>query len=639
MKKPPAIAPARHCFSFVPRECLVAFLPLAFALVASTAHAWESLDDEGMGAVTGEGIAFLPEDSLLLFRKAGANEAASTLLSSRSNDTGYLRFIPVGPLTAKATGDSTYGPTTGKGDIFLYGLALSKGNGDFNSRLDATNPYIRSWGTAANPWLLKVNSEAAVPDFSPSGSGTVSYLALQAPLHNETVPTDPLLGADAYNLKLAYWLDAFVRRPDVAEDMTATGTQFDVGGAGRANRLRLQAIWNDLSLNGSQVQLFQTLGGATASATNGNATNTFYNNTLGVAAVLRLNSSDTTGLRAATSLVAGSRTVEAYTLTWDGARYGTVANYTDTSGTSGGASSPACSASNSTHRAAGTSCTTRFQTRAINDAASSGSWQAPSMGGVGGLRFSTRETGTGQGRLETPAINGVGAPDFDGGEGLYFYGLNLNLVLGTLYQPLIVGKDAGSSNLILEVAAIPNKPALYQKIYTRYDNDAGGSSFAGSSCSIHACGTGTVTGYQGAVATHSSISIGSTVWDSATKSLYAYRGVEAVGVSFGALPTAAQSRSTAAASYRDVQRATRTHNSSWSGDTWNAWGAWSTLAEGASANYNLAAHSPNTWTQKAAPPPPNFVTSVDEFIPGNNLGSVVIDGLLLQHLKITTKGL
>ncbi len=74
--------------------------------------------------------------------------------------------------------------------------------------------------------------------------------------------------------------------------------QFNLGGAGRANRLRLQAIWDGFSLNGSEVRMFQTLGGA---VTGVNGMDDFYNNTLGLTGVLRFNSGDTTELRAETT--------------------------------------------------------------------------------------------------------------------------------------------------------------------------------------------------------------------------------------------------------------------------------------------------------------------------------------------------
>jgi hypothetical protein len=65
-------------------------------------------------------------------------------------------------------------------------------------------------------------------------------------------------------------------------------TGFSTTATGRANRIRLQGIFNGFGLNGSKIQLFQTLGGAT----NTGGMSAFYNNTLGLAGVIRLNSGD-----------------------------------------------------------------------------------------------------------------------------------------------------------------------------------------------------------------------------------------------------------------------------------------------------------------------------------------------------------
>ena len=81
------------------------------------------------------------------------------------------------------------------------------------------------------------------------------------------------------------------------------------------------------------------------------------------------------------------------------------------------------------------------------------------------LRLSTRETATsanGTQNLYTPAINGGLAPSFDANEGISIYNLNTNLVLGNLYQPLIVGSDG--KNFSLELARIPNKESIYKQI-------------------------------------------------------------------------------------------------------------------------------------------------------------------------------
>ena len=119
-------------------------------------------------------------------------------------------------------------------------------------------------------------------------------------------------------------------------------------------------------------------------------------------------------------------------------------------------------------------------------------------------------------------------------------------------------------------------------------------------------------------------------FSAANNLLTADSSIGAFGVSFGAL--VANSYSTVAQSYRDVQSSTRANA------TTTTWTAYANLPIGSSALFNLATYSPNTWTQQAALPTPAFAQP-ESSIPLNNLGSAVIDGLLVQHLKITTKGL
>ena len=623
-------------------------LSIGLSLVSPQLFALEALDDASLANSTGEGIAVLPQDFSVRMNGADNNNSGQGTF-----DTGYIRLIPVGPLTTEATANGA-----GKADIFLYGLAISQSNknyGNSPTNTDLENRFgrnITSWGSAVNPWLLKVATEQDVPNFSAltptdQGKGDVSYLTMEAPLYHADTDNDfnnainagitGLSTADksAYNLKLGLWTDIFVRDPKVMESMTATGTQFDLGGANRANRLRLQAVWDGFSLNGTNVKIFQTLGGAT----NKGGMSKFYNNTLGIAGVVRLNSGDSSGLKATTTYQAGTRTVDPYTTTWDGSKYGTTANYTDTSGTINGAASPNCAAGTTAHRSG--SCMIQYQTRAITDTASSATWTMPNVGGV--LRFSSREAANpaAQGNLSTPAINGGTAPTFDANEGLYLYNPNINIVLGSLYQPLTVGVAPDGKNITLELASLPNKESIYKKVYINYDNPMDPTTnggYTGSTCNVHYCGKEiTLNGvkYQGSNATHSSISIGSTEYDASKNALTAYKGIESFGVSFGALIDG--SKTTAAQAYRDVQQRTRTATNFF-GWSYNGWGNWSNLAVGNSALYNLKANSPNTWTQQTSLQQPDFATP-QSAIPSNNLGSVAIDGLMIQHMKITTKGL
>ena len=467
--------------------------PMSFAL--------QPLSDETLSSTTGEGIALVPQDAYFVFQ--GENSTASDL-TDRSKDTGYIHVIPVGPLTNAALDTNkdnvvdAKDHSVGKADLFVYGLALSKSDGNHNSRLanSDTAARIGSWGTATNPWILKVETENQVPNFDPNNKCVASdpkcqvpYLTLEAPLFNTAIPTNVADGADAYKLKMGLWADAFVLDPSKRE---GDASVYKLGATnqtveGRANRLRLQAIWNDFTINGSRLQVFQTLNGAT----NANGMSAFYNNTLGIAGLVRLNSGDAANLR----------------------------------------------------------------TTNLNDKV---------------LRLSTRET-TNTNLLDSPAVNGTSAPIFDANEGLFIHNLNANLVLGSLYQPLILGSDG--ANFSLELTRIPNKEDIYRKIYTDYDNP-NSTVYQGSTCNVYKCGNNGLTGYQGNNATHSSITIGSTVYDASKNTLTAYKGADAVGVSFGAMRPVAQNSGVTA-------------------------------------------------------PPANF----------KNMGSAVIDGVLIQHLKITTKGL
>ncbi len=182
--------------------------------------------------------------------------------------------------------------------------------------------------------------------------------------------------------------------------MTATGAQFDLGGGNRANRLRLQGIWDGFSINGSEIRMFQTLNGA---VTGTNGMDSFYNNTLGLTGVLRFNSGDTTALRANTTGTATRST-------------STNMRYTTTNIGQPGAA-PAAN--------------TLYRLRSIDtvDTITGFSWTPPAS--MDTLRFSTQECGTGnlngcttpaapaaQGLLETSAINSTPAPTFAPNEGL-----------------------------------------------------------------------------------------------------------------------------------------------------------------------------------------------------------------------------
>jgi len=671
-------------------------LPLALTLLSAAlvmpAHALETISDSDMSDATAEGVAFIPQNFRMILQGASAPDAMGSVtaasLADRTLDTGYIRYIPVGPLSAAALASQTNADYNsdgvinasdkvdiGKSDLYLYGLGISQSeagvgvgrtSAQWNSRYNATaSGLIGSLGSYLNPWVLRVKTDP-VPDFAGT-TQQLPYLQLEAPLYT-TSTLASLSSADKaqYNLKLGFWADSLVRDPSKVEGDVA---QFDLGGAGRANRLRLQGIWDGFSLNGSKLQLFQTLGGAT----NTGGLSTSYNNTLGLAGVIRLNSGDASNLKATKAASAVTRqsvtTTNVYSTTYTGA--------------------PGAAPTDDQ----------LYQVRNTQtvDVANGITWTPPALTSV--FRLSTQETSN-TGLTTTPGVNGGSAPTFALDEGLFFYNLNVNLVLGGLAQPLTFGVAADGRNIVLEIARIPNNVNVYKNIYTRYQiggvADAGdaGVTYTGSTCNIYQCGTSAIAGYQGNSATHSSITVGTTNYSgtgteaSGKNLLTAYNGDDAVGISFGAL---APYKYTAYYNQLEYRARARSTNARWTYTPNAATGAalgtnncattapnncyefaasaaagwisagsvdglidprfttngYTVTGRTATSNFIVptfgpiagANYSGTTWTSNPAPVTPVAYTVGMGSSPLNNLGSGVIDGLLIQHLKFTTTGL
>lgn len=662
-------------------KCKKTLLSSVVGLILSqSTFALEQLSDESLSATTGEGVAFLPTQTYFVLQDQNSTAAD---LTDRTKDTGYIHIIPVGPLTSTVTSQGA-----GKADVYVYGLALSKSDNNSNARLAPTgSAAISSWGTASNPWILKVETENNVPTFSPdsydaSGNRVVNtetksvpYVTIEAPLYEDG--NKDSAGLDAYKLKLGMWTDIFKRNPNVVEGTTTSTTGKNAKDAGLDARLRLQAVWNNFSVNGSRIQVFQTLNGAT----NSKGMSSFYNNTLGIAGLIRLNSGDAANLKAVTTVTRSVSTPSAWTTIHD-------ASNADFSATNSAGTGASCNngtqSSAPNYGAAG--CQYYVQKRTATETATT-TLTAPLVNNV--LRLSTRETSNTT-NLDTPAINGGVAPSFDPNEGLYIYNLNMNLVLGSSAQPLILGSDG--KNFSIELARIPDKESVYKKIYTNYNdsNVATNGGYSGSTCNIYQCGTSAISGYQGSNATHSSITIGSTIYDKTNNRLTAYTGADAIGISFGPLTgTSSKSATQTLTETQYMQRqqsgslgtwCTYNVDVSWcaSGSVKNQYdwvynngsgtyvakdrqttpsngssedkgyptvsnrtfigsGAGYIAGTGNSAIENLTGIKSvniNNYTSSnqtlAAPVPTSF---------SNNLGSAVIDGVLIQHLKITTKGL
>ncbi|MBO3661112.1 hypothetical protein J5N53_08210 [Acinetobacter variabilis] len=331
-----------------------------------------------------------------------------------------------------------------KADVFIYGLALSKSDNSLSSRY--SNQGF-NWGTASNPWLFHAGSET-VKQFTDTGK-EVGYLALEAPL-----ATAAANEADN-NIKLGFWTDIFSRSLNSSNTIDyATGAP--TSGLDISERFRAQFIANGLSMNGSQVRLFQTL----------TSPDLAYSQTLGLASLIRLNTNDDPS----------TLTSDSNNLNSKGIRISSAAKENNLDG------------------------------------------DGP-----------------------TPALNGSAAPIFHDTEGLYLYSPNINLVLGSMYQPFVVGSEG--NNIILEVTRIPKIPDIYNRIYQRYPDGKGGflgsEALLGSTCNVYTCGTeikaqasDSIALYQGRDATHSSIAIGSVERIANTNMLKAKDDNNATGVVF-----------------------------------------------------------------------------------------------------------
>ena len=438
--------------------------------------------------------------------------------------------------------------------------------------------------------------------------------------------------------------------------------------------------------------------------------------------MLRFNSGEADRLRLTGN--AGTVTESSSATTWDTIHSGQNSTLSATATASSGNCGNVGTGAIGTGTGTGCQYIVQKGTRTDTKTLSGSSWGVTDEYKNNVLRLSTRETATsanGAQNLYTPAINGGLAPTFDANEGISIYNLNTNLVLGNLYQPLIVSSDG--KNFSLELARIPNKESIYKEIYTDYGyNGTVDSTYKGSTCNVYSCGSNVTLGgktYQGSNATHSSISIGSVYGVDGNKNLKAYDGADAIGIVFGGIANTGAATTTTGTSigyqyaYREQGTVTwrqqsvcdgfastnnyctgvtnknqsltqwkysqngnlidslvgalnplpatacvtgfgsgrgncnnysasnptntnplyaTTANRTWSasnlnGATWQAG-----LNAGAAGLVSVGAQSGMPSTNMA----PNPTVPAASF---TNLGSAVIDGMLIQHMKITTKGL
>ncbi|MFW1940243.1 hypothetical protein [Acinetobacter junii] len=665
--------------------------------LSQSVFALQEISDDALSQATGEGIALLPENFSFRFNGAdNANNGAGTY------GAGSIRLIPVGPLSATAVAKGYK-----KADAWLYGLSLSQSNKNLGAVIDGSDwgtQYgrpIDSWGTADNPWVISTLNDQNVPNFAGTISN-VTYLSLEAPLRKTVLPAAGTSESSAYNLKLGVWTDIFQRDPAVSES----------GLTGLSNRLRLSTVWDGFSINGSNLKVFQTLDGVTPSMggtydatlkinnvptvkTFNYGMNTNYNRTFGLAGLVRLNSGATDTKRGTISNQTVTREIvqvdynpatntfsEAGVLaTTTGTFTSAVANATNNTNGIRTSYDPPTNDTVSGSFPNGGMCTSPkpnttsgsvqvgqclnqngFTTRRLR-VKGTNNWTAPTATSV--FRVSTQELNGGTYDSSTPALGG-GVPNFEpntNADGIFLYDVNVNLVLGNLYQPLMLSTDG--NNFSVELARIPNQKEVYQRIYTRYENIDPSSSidvgvnYMGSTCNIYQCGTSGAAGYQGSSATHSSITIGATEYDAGTNKLNAHKGVGSYGVSIGELTSGTGLQSTSQQDFTQVWvRSRGTVGCGFFSTCWGQWGGWSAvnpktpLSGQPHPSLNRPDPYETTWRQNfnnqilgiQTTTPTDIASKINNMQPSgatvsNNFGSAVIDGLLIQHLKLTTTGL
>src|SRR5690606_39767977 len=119
-------------------------------------------------------------------------------------------------------------------------------------------------------WSSDVCSSDLVQQYAKDNKKQIGFIALEAPLAKNNVDSNGQVVKDQSdnNLKLGFWTDIFARPVESNREINS------ITGAPEFNekasdgyyeldtnyRLRTQFVANGLSLNGSQVRLFQTLG-------------------------------------------------------------------------------------------------------------------------------------------------------------------------------------------------------------------------------------------------------------------------------------------------------------------------------------------------------------------------------------------
>jgi len=272
---------------------------LLTALQVAVCHAdLQPMGDEGMEDVSGAGVALLPENFRITF-----------------DDTAYIKTLT-----------STTAPAFGKkAELIWYGMTLGAADGSLSSR---NAGQITSWGTASNPWLLKVETINAL-----NYSGALQNVAVMNYYAPKYTPGEG-------GLKYSFWGDVIVRcinNTDVGclggvdSVLDITGAETDPTIPGNVSNptakipasavsniayfdghFQSQNIWDDFTLNGSRFSIFSSVVDYNSAAHTTVASTT--NGSMGLVWLNRINSS-ATGKYRFTVAQGGAGTLDAQGLT------------------------------------------------------------------------------------------------------------------------------------------------------------------------------------------------------------------------------------------------------------------------------------------------------------------------------------
>jgi len=396
----------------------------------------------------------LKETTLAQIR-ASANSTAAQQATSAANTTvdNYAKTNAANVANTTATGAITNART--KADVFIYGLALSKSNGNLNERYSNVG---LNWGSAANPWLFRAGTAKDIQQFSGANKSDISYLALEAPLAKDGID------ATSDRIKLGFWTDIFSRSLDSIRTINAV-TGAPESGLDKDYRLRSQFVANGLSINGSQIRLFQT---------QNDDVNKLYDETLGIAALLRINTNDDPS----------------------------ALKFTDTNLNEKGI---------------------RISTAAKTDA-DDGTAVTPAMDGSLAPLFNDKEGLYLYSANINLVLGNMYQPFILASEGN-------NIILEVTRIPKIPTIYSQIYTLYADTDPNPQFQAGTGLTKASFKGSTCNVSYCGSNFSDITTGTNTVR-YQGTNATHSSIAIGSVTRDVSTNLLKANRGADATGIVF-----------------------------------------------------------------------------------------------------------